>query len=152
MRPADFLKEIWCLKDNHMTITDSLVEWAMAAQYSDLTPYTLTKVKQALLDSTACTVGASHTEIVQALEHFVSRLDCSGRATVLGTCLHLDPRDAAFANATLANAMDYDDTYEDSGKALCHPGATLVATALAASTLRPASGKELLTALAVGYE
>ena len=135
-----------------MTVTDALVEWAMAAQYSNLTPETLAKVKQALLDSTACMVGASRTEVKQALESFAARLHSSGKAGVLGTSLKLDPRDAAFANATLANAMDYDDTYEDAGKALCHPGATLVATALAASTLRPASGQDLLTALAVGYE
>jgi 2-methylcitrate dehydratase PrpD len=135
-----------------MIITNSLVEWAMAAKYSDISPNSLSKAKQALLDSTACMVGASRTEVKQALERFMSRLHCSGRATVLGTDLHLDPRDAAFANATLANAMDYDDTYEDSGKALCHPGATLVATSLAASTLQPTSGQDLLTALAVGYE
>lgn len=135
-----------------MAITDSLVEWAIGAQYSNLTPETLTKVKQALLDSTACIVGASRTEVMQALERFTSRMHSSANAGVLGTCLKLDPRDAAFANATLANALDYDDTYEDAGKALCHPGATLVATALAASTLRPSSGQDFLTALAVGYE
>ena len=135
-----------------MAITDALVEWGMAAQYSNLTPETLAKVKQALLDSTACIIGASRTEVKQALECFTARLHSSGRAGVLGTSLMLDPRDAAFANATLANAMDYDDTYEDAGKALCHPGATLVATALAATTLRPASGQDFLTALAVGYE
>jgi len=135
-----------------MCVTDALVEWLMSVRYEDLPPKAVEKVKLALTDSIACMVGGSQTEVGQAILRFLGPVREIGGAVVIGTNQRAFPRDAAFANATLANALDYDDTYEQKGKALCHPGATVVASALATSSMQPVSGRDVLTALAVGYE
>src|SRR5659263_280157 len=135
-----------------MTITDQLVQWGMTAKFEDISNSNLIKLKMALLDSLGCMIGGSQTEVGQAIRSFITKNKCQGESIVPGIDLRVNPRDSAFINAALANALDYDDTYEEDGKALCHPGATLIATALAASSINPISGKDFLASLAVGYE
>jgi 2-methylcitrate dehydratase PrpD len=56
---------------------------------------------------------------------------------------------AAFANGIIAHCLDYDDTFPDS---VVHPGSMVVPVALAVGEERGASGAEILTAIAGGYE
>jgi len=56
--------------------------------------------------------------------------------------------DAAFANAGLVNALDWDDTVEGAG----HPGASIVPAALAVAVRNEASTAAFLNAVVVGYE
>jgi 2-methylcitrate dehydratase PrpD len=135
-----------------MSITDSLVEWAMSMKFGDISPANIAKAKRALLDSLGCMIGGSQTEVGQAVSKFISKGSVSGTSVIPGTDLQVSSRDSAFLNATLANALDYDDTYEENGKALCHPGATLISAALAASSINPVCGKDFLASLIVGYE
>jgi len=135
-----------------MNVTDALVGWSMSATYRDLTPEALAQAKWVLADSLCCMIGGSRTEIGDALLRFLPKSDQGGGVTILGTDRRADPSNAAFVNATLANALDFDDTYEQDGKGLAHPSATLVGTALSASAMRPTTGKDFLTALVVGHE
>jgi len=106
-----------------MNITDALVEWSMSASYRDMTPEALGQAKLLLADSLSCMIGGSRTEIGDAILRFLSKSDQGSGVTILGTDLRADPGNAAFANATLANALDFDDTYEQDGKGLSHPSA-----------------------------
>ncbi|RLE53410.1 MAG: hypothetical protein DRJ26_03360, partial [Candidatus Methanomethylicota archaeon] len=55
---------------------------------------------------------------------------------------------ASFINSVLVNALDYDDTSQAD-----HPGATIIPAALAvAEKIGSISGKELITAIILGYE
>jgi 2-methylcitrate dehydratase PrpD len=57
---------------------------------------------------------------------------------------------AAFANGAFSQALEYDDTHNES---IVHMSSPAVAAALAlAEYLRPVSGRELITAIAVGNE
>lgn len=135
-----------------MTVTDAIVDWSLSAKYSSLNDSQLRKLKRALADSLACMVGGSQTEVGLAIREYVNSAVVGEETLIPGTELMANQRDAAFINATLANALDYDDTYEEQGKALCHPGATLIGTAISVASLSPCSGKDVITALAVGYE
>jgi 2-methylcitrate dehydratase PrpD len=55
---------------------------------------------------------------------------------------------AAYAAAQFANALDYDDTVLGVG----HPGAAIIATALAVGQSRPGNGSNLPRAIVAGYE
>jgi 2-methylcitrate dehydratase PrpD len=135
-----------------VNLTNSIVDWALAADYKDLEPGQLTKLKWALADSFACMIGGSSTEVGNSILGFMDSAVTGDNVLICGTEQAANPRDAAFINAILANALDYDDTYEEKGKALCHPGATLVGSLLSLSSMKPCSGKDVLGALAVGYE
>ncbi|MFB4283901.1 MmgE/PrpD family protein [Nonomuraea sp. MTCD27] len=73
----------------------------------------------------------------------------AGTATSIVSGNSLATGGAAFANAIAANAVDIDDCGIYTWG---HPGAQVVPTALALAEERHLSGRELITAIVVGYE
>jgi 2-methylcitrate dehydratase PrpD len=71
-----------------------------------------------------------------------------GEATVLGHGTGASATDAAFANGTAAHALDFDDMTPTIG----HPSPPLVPAALAVGELTAATGRDLVTAYAAGFE
>ena len=59
---------------------------------------------------------------------------------------------AAYQNGIQANALDYDDAFENDGKGMGHPGSTIIPTAIAVGEKVCASGEEILSAIVAGYE
>ena len=71
------------------------------------------------------------------------------RATVWGAGRAVSAEDAAFANGTLAHALDFDDTH---AAAIMHSSAVIVPAALALGEAVGAPGDEILAALVAGYQ
>ena len=69
-------------------------------------------------------------------------------ATIVGGGARVPTIQAAFANGTTGNALDYDDTLLGIG----HPGASVIPAALALGEWKHASGKDVLNAILVGYD
>lgn len=61
----------------------------------------------------------------------------------------VSPTGYAFVAGTAAHALDYDDVFEP---ALSHPSAVLVPAILAASTIAPVTGQDLLDAYIIGID
>lgn len=72
-----------------------------------------------------------------------------GDATVLGRPERLTPASAALANGTLIHSLEFDDTHVPS---VIHGSAVVVPAALAVAERERASGSDLLTAVAAGWE
>lgn len=104
--------------------------------------------KLAVLDSVGCMAGGSTVEPGRKLLQMLSTWASMGGGVVVGSPARLAVPHAAYANAYLANVLDYDDTYDGLG----HPGAPIVAAALAAGEAARASGSDLLAAVVAGYE
>jgi 2-methylcitrate dehydratase PrpD len=100
---------------------------------------------EAVHDALACAVGGARTDL--ALTHRAALGLQGDGATVIGAG-RAAPGNAAWLNAVAINAMDYDDTARVSG----HPGATVVAAALAAAEMTKADGATFLSGLVAGYE
>ncbi|MFT4191642.1 MAG: MmgE/PrpD family protein [Comamonas sp.] len=106
-----------------------------------------------LVDALGCGWAASATEVgtlARSAAHWLG----DGPCHVWGAARRHAPMAAAFANALIINGLDHDDGVEIEGKGLGHPGATLVAAALAAldAAAQPVSGARFLAALAAGFE
>jgi 2-methylcitrate dehydratase PrpD len=71
------------------------------------------------------------------------------RASVWGSGRGASAEDAAFANGTLAHALDFDDTH---AAAIMHSSAVIVPAALALGEAQKLSGREIVAALVVGYQ
>ncbi len=71
-----------------------------------------------------------------------------GDASILGTQLRASVADAALTNGTTSHALDYDDVQEFIG----HPGAVIVAAALAVAEECNAAGEELYRAIITGFD
>jgi 2-methylcitrate dehydratase PrpD len=151
------------------TLTDTVSHFASALQHDDVPADVRWKVKLHLLDTIGCALGGQNLAVSHSARRAADAMG-SGHCRVFGSDAGYSPTAAAFSNAVIANALDYDDGVEIDGKGLGHPGASLVCAALAAlddhgfgvhaSGAGPASsnggrahtGRDLVTALAAGYE
>ncbi len=108
----------------------------------------LHQARRVVLDTVGCMVGGQSAAPAQALLRTVAALagPGGGAASVLGTGISVSAPDAAFANAYLADVLDFSDTL------LSHPSAVVVPAALAVGQLTRATGSQVLHAVVAGYE
>ncbi len=134
------------------TLSEQVAGYALGLQYEAIPPEVLDRTKQLFLDFLGVTLGGrSLAEAGPALIQGASCLagGATGPCTVAGEPQCYPPYYAAFANAALAHAMDFDDTHRD---AVMHQGTPLFAALLAGSEVAESSGREFLTAAVAGYE
>jgi len=73
----------------------------------------------------------------------------NGHSRVFGDEVCHGPAGAAFLNASLGHALDFDDTH---APGTLHPGAAVIPAAIAAGELIDASGAEVVAGIVAGYE
>lgn len=103
-----------------------------------------------VLDSLGVTVGGTRMKQAGTIAEFWSEQGGSPQATVPATGEKLPATTATYLNSYCANLLDYDDTY--SGRAIGHPGATVIPAALAVAEAEGTDTRSLLEAIIVGYE
>lgn len=127
--------------------TVTLAAFVASLRFEDLPPAVVDRTKDLLTDAAACAVGAVDSELGRVVIETGARLG-SGGARILGTARRMASSEAAFVNASLINALDYDDT-DASG----HPGSSVIAAALAAAELAgQVNGSELICAIVAGVQ
>ena len=89
--------------------------------------------------------GTLATQVVEAM----SAGAAPGRCGVYGFAQGMAPAQAAFANAALMHVLGYDDIHD---AARLHPTTVALAAALAAAPLAPATGRQLVDAVALADE
>ena len=132
-----------------MTVVEDLARFVVTSSWSDLSVEARDALKLRVLDSLGCALGALDAPPVEAvraeLHEFGGRPLCAliggGRAA---------PDRAALYNGALVRYLDFNDSYFSPGET-CHPSDNL-APVLAAAEYADASGRELLTAIAVAYQ
>jgi 2-methylcitrate dehydratase PrpD len=103
---------------------------------------------KALVDHLGCAVGASNDAAALPARRVVERWKASGNARVyMGG--RTTPALAALANASMAHAMDYDDTHAGGAG---HPGGPCWSSALALAQEHGACEKETLAAFITGFD
>jgi 2-methylcitrate dehydratase PrpD len=103
---------------------------------------------KALVDHLGCAVGASNDAPARPARAVVERWKASGNARVyMGG--RTTPALAAFANGSMAHAMDYDDTHAGGAG---HPSGPCWSAALALAQEHGTSEKETLGAFITGFD
>lgn len=119
--------------------------------YQDLPSNVIGVTKKSFLDALGVTLAAS--TLGEGCKAFVDMAIAEGgkkESTILGFGAQTSAAMAAFANGAMAHALDFEDAHDD---ALMHPHAATIPAALAiAEALGNVSGKELLTAIALGSD
>jgi 2-methylcitrate dehydratase PrpD len=130
--------------------TRELAGWISRLRYSDLPPRTTAVVRLALLDTLGCAVYGHTTPWAKmVLQWARAAAPAHGEATVIGdTASSLRAADAALVNGTAVHAFELDDYHS----AKLHAGAVVIPAALAMAEKSGASGEDLVTAIAAGYE
>ncbi len=85
----------------------------------------------------------------KALGRWVQQQAASGNAPVFAGSGTTSVANAAFANATAAHGLELDDTHDES---ITHPGAPVIACALADGFAQGRAPDEVLAAIIAGYE
>jgi 2-methylcitrate dehydratase len=117
----------------------------------DLDARTGRAAKCVLIDAMAVSVGAlRHPAAQKARQHAYRFADTAGGALIWGTKQRTSPELAALTNGVLLRCYDYND-FMVGNRNSGHPS-DMVGGVIAAAEWSGASGAELLSALAVGYE
>ena len=128
---------------------DEWARFACALTFEALPAQAVARAKQVLFDSIgAIAAGAQEPEVQRLTEKLLKR-GAVGEAPVIGAHRRAAPGIAAFLNGLPGTMLEID---EGNQYARGHPGIHVVPAALAAAQERGASGRELIVAMALGYE
>ena len=134
--------------------SEDLFETALAdavihAGSAPLPDTAIAAAKQCILDWLGCALAGANEAPARALAGAFGGELGSGPCTVFTGPSMAHPSVAALINGTASHTIELDDIYSP---ALYHPGAPVIAAALAASQSVDGSGELLLRSVIVGYE
>ena len=132
---------------NGSGVTRALSEFAAGIKYDDLPKEVVHQTKRVILDSIASTLGGYSSEKGMIARKFGKSQGGNPESTIIGAGEKTSPVIAAFVNGNMGNALDIDDTV-----LMTHPAVPTVMGALSVSEKRKASGRDLITAVAAGYD
>ncbi len=130
-------------------IVERLTKYAASLGHDGLPPEVVQQVKRLMIDSLGCGLAASDADPVRAARDLALDVQGSSPATLLGTTETTTADMAAFVNGTMVRYLDFNDSYN--GKDIAHPSDNIPAV-LAAAEAHGASGRALITAVALAYE
>lgn len=128
--------------------TQRLADFVANTTYDDLPTDVIESTKRLILDTLGCTVGGFVTERQKILLKMVKEMGGAPEATILATGDKVPCTSAAMVNVEAANALEGVETFLNLG----HLSPVVVTTALAIGERAGATGKDLITAVAVGYD
>lgn len=132
-----------------MSITEELAEFISTTKFADLPPQVVQNTKECLLDIIGgALAGTKYPDVVgitQEIKKYDSQTDC----TVWGTKQRLSLLGATLLNGTMSHATEMDDVHKI---AKTHAGAVLIPAAISLGETLKSSGKDLIRAVALGYE
>ncbi len=133
-----------------MEVTKDLVQRCHDLNYDALTDDVVDRVKYLVLDFIGVAARGALSESSGPLQKYILNFDeARDGAVVIGTHLKASPSYAAMANGTAAHSLELDDVVNE---ASLHPAVAIMPAALAAAHLAGCSAKELIAAIATGYE
>lgn len=127
---------------------DDLIEYAFTTPASCVPDHVATFQSKRVLDNLGCIVAGYDQVGVSAALKLARGWSSKSEATVIGSNEKLAVAQAAFVNAVRARALDFCDVIDPGW----HPSSSDVPVALATAELSGASGREMLTALAIGQD
>ena len=129
--------------------TRALADWIIDLQFTALTTADLRQLEGLVLDHLGCAYAGARLPWGLALTEWAKPFAGGGKSVVMGAALRVPATVAGLVNASAAHGMELDDTHDES---ITHPGAVVIATALAIGAEQGASGADILTAIVGGYE
>lgn len=132
-----------------MTMVSRLARFVVERRWEDISDAARNELKIRVLDALGCAVGALEASPVRAVRTHVDDFGGHGLCALIGGG-RTAPDRASLYNGALVRYLDFNDSYFSPGET-CHPSDNLAPT-LAAAEYADASGRELLTALAVAYQ
>ena len=128
-------------------ITLDLGRFISGLRYSGIPQHALQPIRIAFADTIGVTFAGAREPAPQLVKQMIA--PGGNEATLLGSQQRASALDAAWINGTAAHALDFDDV---SQRGFGHASAFLVPAVLAEAEALGASGQQMITAYAAGYE
>jgi 2-methylcitrate dehydratase PrpD len=132
-----------------MPISADIARWAARVSYDDLPADIIRSTKLRILDVIGLALAGAETPFGKSVRAAAVAMSSPGPCRVFGTSDSLNVTMAAFANGAFSQALEYDDTHNES---IVHMSSPSVAAALAMAGTATISGRDLITAVALGNE
>lgn len=129
--------------------TKELAAWAASVDYSDIPAPVIAMMKKCLLDTIGCAAAGSERQEIKDLIRGIMDPDERGKAEVWFQRASAPTPAALLINGSMNHAVELDDLHKPSK---IHAGTVIVPSVLTVGALCGIGGRELLTAMAVGYE
>src|SRR5437868_13143299 len=130
-------------------LSSEIAAWASRLRFEDLPADVVESTKLRVMDVIGLALAGAETHFGQSTRGAALALSPAGPCRVLGTGDRVGVTAAAFANGAFSQALEFDDTHNES---IVHMSSPAVAAALAISEFTPVTGRDLITAIAVGNE
>jgi len=132
-----------------VALATTVADWALGLTYADLPDDVRQATRWRLLDVLGLALAGSVTPFGTGVRRAAMALSPSGPSRIVGSGERVGAGAAALANAAFAQALEFDDTHNES---IVHMSSPSVAAALALADTAQMSGRDVITAIAVGNE
>jgi 2-methylcitrate dehydratase PrpD len=130
-------------------LASQVADWVSAVQYDELPSDVIEATKLRILDVIGLALAGAETAFGRSTIAAAKTLSPVGPSRIFGAGDALAAPTAAFANASLSQALEYDDTHNES---IVHMSSPAVAASLALAGLRTVTGRDLILSIAVANE
>ncbi len=130
-------------------LASQLAAWVSAVSFDDLPDDVILATRRRLLDVIGLALAGAGTAFGRSARAGALALSPAGPCRLFGTGEALSITAAAFVNGALPQALEFDDTHNES---IVHMSSPSIAAALALSETRPVTGRDLIAAIAVANE
>jgi len=128
---------------------DQISDFICGCRFEDLPPEVCKRAGEVMADTLAVIAAGAQEEEVKALRGRIVSQGSKGVATIIGTGDRTEPGKAALINGTAGTFLELDEGNQF-GRG--HPGIHTIPAALAKAEEKNLSGRDLVTALVLGYE
>lgn len=135
--------------DRLNTLSTELARWAANVTFEDLPDDIVASTKLRVMDVIGLALAGAETDFGRSVRAAALALSTSGPCRILGFGDRVGVTTAALANGAFSQALEFDDTHNES---IVHMSSPAVAAALALSEYTKVSGRDLITAIAIGNE
>jgi 2-methylcitrate dehydratase PrpD len=132
-----------------MTLARQLADWVSGLRFDDLPVDVVEVTKLRLLDVLGLALAGAGTRLGRSIRAGAVAVSPPGPCRIVGGGERVGLATAAFANASLAQALEFDDTHNES---IVHMSSPSAAATLALSEARRVSGRDLILAIALSNE
>ncbi|MES1152134.1 MAG: MmgE/PrpD family protein [Dongia sp.] len=129
--------------------SDRLSQWVAGVRFEDLPADVVENTCLRVLDVFGLVLAGSRTPFGRSVRGAVLALNPTGPGRLFGTGDATTVPGAAFANGALSQALEFDDTHNES---IVHMSSPAVAAGFALAELNPVTGPDLIAAIAIGNE
>ncbi len=132
-----------------LALSSELARWAAGVTFEDLPEDVVAATKLRIMDVIGLALAGAETDFGRSVRDAALAISPPGPCRILGFGDRVGVATAALANGAFSQALEFDDTHNES---IVHMSSPAVAAALALSEFTAVSGRDLITAIAIGNE